>query len=499
MCPNPDLALSTVERALFALCCLLTLVPMAVVTFPPTVDTAQHAAQIDMLQRLGEAPCHFEEHVEANWFTPYLFGYMLTFVLAQAMPVASAIKVVVALAIVAIPLTFAVFLRAARRPTIWAFLGFPLAFSYSVHWGFLSLTVGLPIGFLFLAATLRYAERPRVSTAIGMGAFLLFVFFCHALLAMFCGGIALLLLVRGQSRTLDALRWSLPLLATAPVALLWLRATQADHEETRRIVWGTEGNRVPELLSRLVGEPATLWAMAFAVALLVCLACAGGTWSRRPLDWLPAYAAIVWFLAAPQELFGGTLLYARFHVFLLGFLMLAITFPSGRPIRGRPVPIILALIFLGLTIGRWVHFERQSGDFRRLLERMEPHHRAYSLVLDKEAVRDKEAGVPGMPTYQHFPVWYQVAADGCFTEPSFAFSYPIVLRYPKGGGPGLPLGIEVFPEILEVEQYLDRRWHYIVVRAFDDPTAGLLRDLPIEIQAREGAWWLLTWRESPML
>ena len=484
-------ALSSAERAMFVLCCFLTVVPMLVVTFPPTVDTAQHAAQIDMLMRFDDPTCRFDEHVEANWFTPYLFGYMIAFALAHLMPVAAAVKLTIAMAIVAIPLTFAVFLRAARKPMIWSFLGFPVAFSFAAHWGFLSLTVGLPIGFLFLAATVRYAERPTWHTAAGMGLFLLFVFFCHALLAMFCGGIGLLLLLRQRPSWIDAARWGAPLVATAPIALLWLRTTQADHAETRGIVWGSEVNRVPEILSRLVGEPAILLAMIFAAAMVAYLLLTGGKTSRRVVDWLPVYAAAIWFFAAPQDLFGGTLLYARFHVFSIGLLILAIEVPDVQRLRWRAVPIGLALFWLGLTIMRWSQFETESADFRRLLATMEPEHRAFSLILDRDSEHE------AFPVYQHFPVWYQVVADGCFTEPSFAFSYPIVLRYPVGGGPGLPLGIEVSPEVLEVGQYLDRRWHYIVARDFDDPRLGVLQGLPLEAIAREGSWWLFIWDDPP--
>lgn len=490
--------LSRIERVAFVLCCLLSVAPMAVVTFPPSVDTAQHAAQIDMLLRYDDAPCRFDQHVEPNWFSPYLLGYLVALGFAQILSVPVAVKLTISLAIVAIPLSFAVFLRAARLPPGWVFLGFPLAYSFAVHWGFLSLTVGLPIGMLFLAAVLRYGERPSIARAVWMALFAVAIFFCHALLSMFCTGIALLLMLRQRPSLKSAVVWSVPLILVVPVAMVWLRATQATHKEASDILWKSEPGRFLEILPRLIGEPATVFATVFGGLLVLYPLLAGGRLSRRPKDWLPVYAALVWFLAAPVALFGAVKLYARLSVFTLPLFLLAIRPPetgvddrgtdrAGMKWRWRFLAMALAIAWLLVMTVRWSRFEAESADFRRVLATMEPEKRAYSLVLDRWSEVERS-----QPVYLHFPLWYQVSG-GCLTEPNFAWSYPIVLRYPPGGGPGLPVGIELAPVQFGLQNRLDRRWDYVLTRAIQDPRQGFLRGLPLVATAREGAWWLFTW------
>ena len=57
---------------------LLATIPVWIPTFPPMTDLPQHGAQIALLrQMLHPQQFAFAGDFDLNWFTPYLFGYML--------------------------------------------------------------------------------------------------------------------------------------------------------------------------------------------------------------------------------------------------------------------------------------------------------------------------------------------------------------------------------------------------------------------------------------
>lgn len=479
------MSLTNAQRAVFALLCVAVVMPVFLVTFPPAVDLPQHVAQAEMLIHSDDVRCDYPELVTINWRSPYLLAYLLTLGFAQFVSVPLAIKLTFALAIVGVPLGFAAWVRALGRPAIWCFLGFPLAYSFAVHWGFFVFAVAIPIGFLFLAATVRYVERPTVPRAIGMSFFLLLVFAGHALLAGFCGGIALLLAWRAQESVRRTALVSVPFLLLVPVALMWATATQRTRADARDLHWGSPLERIPELVSRIVGEPAGWLGIAIGGLVLATVFITGGRSTRRPLDWLPLYAAVLWFLGAPVVLFGTALIQARFHVFALGLLLLAVE-PPRRP-RFRWLPIAIAVIWILVICERWLRFESESADLRAILEAAPPDRRSFVLVLDPSSA------VVAEPVYLHFPLWYQ-ATGGCLVEPSFARSFPSVVRYREGHDPDLPLGIELEPRVLEVGRFLDARWPLIFVRSEDDQRQDLLRDLPLDEIARSGSWWLFARR-----
>ena len=65
---------------------------------PPMGDLPQHAAQVALLHDLVNGTSPWADLVRANYFTPYLLGYGLAFVLSFVMPVVSAMKLFLMLA-----------------------------------------------------------------------------------------------------------------------------------------------------------------------------------------------------------------------------------------------------------------------------------------------------------------------------------------------------------------------------------------------------------------
>jgi len=73
---------------------LLATIPIWLTSFPPMVDLPEHAAQVGLLRSLHNPSFGFSELFWVNWFTPYLFGYILVYALTPLFGIVAASKLV---------------------------------------------------------------------------------------------------------------------------------------------------------------------------------------------------------------------------------------------------------------------------------------------------------------------------------------------------------------------------------------------------------------------
>lgn len=71
--------LSLRNERLFLAMLVLTLAPIWIGRYLPLVDLPQHAAQIAALREIWHGNASLTQLFEINWFTPYLFGYLLLY------------------------------------------------------------------------------------------------------------------------------------------------------------------------------------------------------------------------------------------------------------------------------------------------------------------------------------------------------------------------------------------------------------------------------------
>lgn len=477
---------ATFERWCFATACVLCLVPLAVVTFPPGIDLPQHAAQLEAILRFDDPACGFADDLVLNWRSPYLLGYLVALGFGQVLPVLGAIKLTLALSILGVPLAFAVFVRAVRMPFWWSLLGIPLAYSFSFYWGFLVFAFAVPLVLLYLAAVVRYAERPTWRRALAMAAFSIVLFAAHALAAVFGSAVAVAIVwARGGRGWWLSTLWSSPLAAAAPLAWIWSRGVQSQQEGASGTVWSTNSGRGFELFSQVVGEPPTVLGVVVGGLVLATPWLAGARSSRRVLDWLPFYGTVLWCVGAPGTLFSTALVYGRMHVFLPALMLLGIArvdVPGARFARlVRLAPVVLALAWPLMLSVRWTAFEQENAGFGRLLEQAEGGRRALSMVIDTHST------ILEGPAYLHFPLWY-ATRGGCLVEPSFARSFSTLARYRPGRDPGLRH--ELLAASQPVEASALGRFGYVMARSPEDPRASVLSAESVRLLAREGPWWL---------
>ena len=200
---------------------LLATIPIWLSTFPPMTDLPQHAAVIALLQAMRRGGFPYEASFEFNWFTPYLFGYLLVYGLLPFVGIVTACKIIVSLALAAMPVSTALLLTETETDPRWALLTIPAMYGFAYQWGFLNFLVAAPLGLLFLWLTFRQARNPTLGGAFALGAGVIALFFCHALICAFFGAIAGCILLLSAGTPSAAIRRLIPLTAVVPVIIVW--------------------------------------------------------------------------------------------------------------------------------------------------------------------------------------------------------------------------------------------------------------------------------------
>jgi len=87
---------------------------------------------------------------------PYAAHYFMLVALGKVMNLLLAHKLIVALYIAAMPLSTASLLVACGRSRVPALLAFPLAYNLTLHYGFISFALSLPVLMLLLAQVVKH-------------------------------------------------------------------------------------------------------------------------------------------------------------------------------------------------------------------------------------------------------------------------------------------------------------------------------------------------------
>lgn len=495
-------AIRSAEPRLFLAAVAACVLPVWLAHYPPLVDLPQHAAQVRTLADLGRPDYPFRELFRVNWFTPYLFGYVLVFALAKLTGIAAASKAVLSAALLAVPLLTRRLARELGGDPFWAWLVFPGLLSFAYHWGFLNYVVATPLGIGFLWLVCRFVKAPTVSRGIAVGVALQLLFFCHALVCVFFGGIAGLLVlaeVRGWGRKLLAL---LPLAALVPTGALWGFLTLGREREVQQTLlrWELIPTRVAGVPMLVVGKWANkfwnmdsspAWALLTA-ALLALPFLAGARLARSPLRWLPFASVALLVSLGPSAAFGIELVSQRFAAFVLPLFVLALDPPGDGPEESasrrkaaRAAVVLAAVGGIAASSVQAARFDAEQKGFGRLLSEMKPYRRVLSLVTTSRSV-----GSPA-PVYLHFAAWY-TAEKGGLVDPSFSVYHAPMVRYRSGMEPPSGRGAERRPDLFDWTEKRGRDYDYFVVRADEDLSARFFSgaDCPVRLVVSEPPWWL---------
>lgn len=485
---------------LFGGCCVAALLPLWLVEYLPMADLPQHAVQIAIWRHwndpgFGAGGLAYHEIYRPSWFTPYLGGYSLAALFSLLVPVPEAIKVVLSLAAIGIPVATLRLLRESGGDRWWVFSCFPVLVGRSFYLGFFNYLVGLPLLLLWIGLGLRYSRAPTRRLWWSMLALSIAVFFAHVFLFAF-GLVVLGLFVwqraPGLGETLQRLR---PCYASIVLAGAWVLAVRRHpNMETTRPLWSWGWYRLRELPTNVAGMGPGVASVLLFLALFALPFVVGARPSAKVHRWLPFALALALFFFLPFANWGIAYVYPRLGVLLVPTFLIGLDRRRAtlRWWRFLPGALLVLLWSIGVT-DRFRTFNEDVGDFDALLETMPRERRVLGLIVDQSSSIGKE------PLLGHFASWYQVVRGG-IADYSFAEAYPEIFHYRPGLAPSLRPALETNP--LHFEWDLDGAdlFDYFLVRTDgSDRSRALFKGARerVELVAQRGAWWLYEKRAEP--
>jgi hypothetical protein len=428
--------------AAFVALCVLALVPIWAVRYPPFTDLGYHLAAISVWARHGDPAWEIARYYDlALGATPYWGYYALVRYLSVVTGLHVANKLVLSLCVVGLPLATLYLCVRFQRSRWLSLAAFSLIYTLSFNWGFVSFVLGLVCAMFGIGLFDRYCERPRWTTGAGAALLGSLTYICHLLpWGLYLGAAGLVGLLHGQRtprRMAGRLAIWLSALATGVLVLrLGTRLHMggpigAFHGKFYPIrdhlrsfydwVWNGCTGREDELLAGL-----------FLAAWIVLKATAGR--ARRPLlDFRPEACFATAFLAyllLPRSLLSPSYWWGinvRFAVPALLFLALCVQGPIAGWRRALVVP--LALAGAGFLVDATVHGLRAARymDGFSQLARV-PARQDRVLVIVYPPWRDPSYGFDYARTYA---AWYAVEKGGYMPwhwDEGFPLKYR--LRYP---------------------------------------------------------------------
>lgn len=482
--------LSLDNQRLFAVALVLSIAPLWFGRYLPMIDMPQHAAQIAALQQIWSGNETFTRLFQVNWFTPYLLGYMLLYVVSLLVPITIAAKLVVSAAVVTVPMLTAGLLHAAGADERWKWLAIPTSFGFAFYWGFLSFIVAVPLALLFLIQTVHFVRTPSVGRGIGVAAFAVFLFFCHVIVLGFASLTALGYVVGSGYRDLKSLLWrALPYTAPLPLIAVWLFISYCSEAVVQNgpTVFGPLLPRLMGLLTQPAGREAFSAPLCLAVTGCVLLlpGLCGSRFSHKPERWLPFALALFTYLAAPAYVLGTAYFYQRLGIFLVPLWLLMWDPPAGPARRLDRVAMLVAVVWAFLNTGRFAAFARETEGFDHIMGAVPQGRRVASLV------QDNSSGLFAGPVYLNFPAWYQATHAG-ISDFNFADFYSQMVRYKPDAGPRITELLAWAPTELRWDANGCANYDYFIVRAGADVSGPIFKEKrgAVELVAQQGWWWL---------
>jgi len=470
--------------------------PLAHAPHPPLVDYPGFEAIVAGLHGQGR---------EAYWSTlfrvdyssaQYLLVYVAGDVLASVLGVSGACRAIVVIAVAALPLAVALYLRAHGRPALGGAAAACVAIHAYTMWGFVSYIVAMPLALAALAALAALVRTPSRWRAALLAALALALFYAHPQLYAWFAIAALvqtaaMLSSAGRARVARSI--FLAALAAVPSVVafgVWVRASgilergvasqrdglaQAVRDEPP--VFEPVPVAVRHALDHSVavyrdGTGETV-ALAFAAGVLGLVAARGradggarmdeGASASRD-DYAPELvlaATLTEWLFAPQRYRAIEPIAARFLPLALALVpVLGPLRDPGRRARGAlGIGLIAAALYAGnVHASRFAALETELGGLDLALAHTAPGRRLLGLVHD----RDSEV-VP-YPVHMHVHQYYQSRVGG-LAEFSFVEFPMSPLRFQDGIAPDppFPRRFEWTPERFRWETW-GAAYDYVLVR-----------------------------------
>jgi hypothetical protein len=425
------------------------LAPLFATRLLPGLDLPFHIAAADLLSKAGSPNSPYALYYDGRLgVAPYAAHFLALLVLGKVMSLLAAHKLIIVLYVAGLPLAAASLLAACRRNRVPALLAFPLAYNLTLHYGFVSFALSLPVVLLLLSAVARLAlahgRRPVLAWWLVTAAlaFLLYLFHLQNFLYGVCAASAFAVLVpRSWRRKLLALVALLPSLA---ILVHWHLSSPPVTGQARLTLAGTwqiiKAHRLADLSGRTL--TADLWNRILLIpshamrafvdeinvpaCQILCLimgvyALAGtvAAFSRKPgastfRRWPLAVASAIAFLGAlgaylalPHHLQEMELMtfFPRFSVLVL--LMFLPIVPGGllRLRGGLAVLLPVPAVVFGIAYGRQLYqhygaYGAEIAGFVEVAQKTPAGGKALGLVFDRRSrVMQIDSALVGVPNF----------------------------------------------------------------------------------------------------
>ncbi len=474
---------------LFWVAALLAIAPLWFGSYLPMVDLPQHAGQITALREIWKGNPVFTQAFEINWFTPYLFGYLLLYAISLLMPVTAAAQLLISFAVLSVPLLTARLLRSAGADERWKWLAIPGSYSFAFYWGFVSYMVAVPLALMFLIHGFHYARQPSRAGAWLVAMLSIFLFFCHVIALCFASLLAVGYLAATRYHdpkrcALLALPYAVPL----PLIVGWLAITSAREATVQNapIVYGSVLDRFAALVMQPAGmDRLTTVSIVVTAAVVLLPFLSGARFSRHPERWIPLVLGMLVFLLAPSYAFNTGFLYERLGIFLVPLWLMAWDRPTGslRPVSA--VAMAVVILWILANIARFAAFARETQHFNKAIAGLERGARIASMPFDPTTA------LFAAPIYLHFSAWYQATRAG-IVDFNFADFHPQMVRYRSPQGGRINEVMAWYPVTFEWSRDGGPSYDYFIVKANADVARKLFKEkvAAVMLTNRSGWWWV---------
>lgn len=479
------------ERILFYVFCILAASPLLFTHYPPMVDVPQHAAAIATLNNLSLSDFPYHDLYYIDWVRPYLGGYIILWGASQFLPILVAIKLLIALAVIATPLTASLIRAHFGGDPRWDWLLLPIGYGFAFQWGFFNFIIGAPIVLLFLLTAFKYAEAPKLKSGLWLALFSFALLPIHLLVAAFGCGLAFLYIIAGRLPWKQKLLAALPFISPLPVVIIYLVTwVSAGGQASGEGPWGLSIYRPIELLATSVGLTSGRINAAIAVLILALPFLLGARiTSDRPRQ-IVFFAYLLWMMVGPNFILGNFFTYNRFSLYAVPMLFVIMTKPTSAArsvkfeslLRGLMIAVPVMLIVL--LCFRFASFEEEARGYRDIEAKMQPQKRVLAFIYDNKS------DIFRLPMYLHFASWYQAEHSGA-TDFSFS-QFGLLVRYKPDAAVAVPSQFAWQPETFDWRINKGWLYDYFLVRSENGIDSKVIDEAECEVKyvTHSGSWWL---------
>jgi hypothetical protein len=409
--------MSRAETWLAAVLTVVAIAPVWAVAHPPLQDYPYHLARVNVLAQWDDPALAYPETFTVSAYpAPYVLSDWLMAGLGRALAgvggVETAGKIVLSLYLGLFPWSLIYLARSVDPEAgVVGLLGFPLAFNWHFHMGFVSYVLSLPIALFALGWWWRNRRETGAHLwrgawrATGVMALLVLLTYLAHIYAFGVLGFVLVILAVDEGWGMGRLRGAAVLLARTllaclPALLLLAGAVlrnvgrSAGSEGPILLLYGNLKRKVLLALGSLPSFDLAWETALFALGVATALALAAVAWraGRRPcwsLLWTAALLVVL-YVVLPDHL--GRVFFVSnrvpMFVLLLGLVALPMPVPGTRTRTVAAAFLAaLALLHVGSLTLRYQEIDRQLDDYAAALAEL-PADARVAFRVDREAMTE---------------------------------------------------------------------------------------------------------------